>query len=111
MGKMEVQREMGCCLVTQGQRLQRQAGQRLPSVSSQRAGSVPLTWASEPISRKYDDLVTGAAHHEVEVVVCWVVAKQVHICGGKGKQVVLIRWTLGQGLRTLAVKTSFLPCR
>ena len=38
---------------------------------------------------RLDDLVTGAAHHEVEVVVCWVVAKQVHICGGKGKQVVL----------------------
>lgn len=28
---------------------------------------------------RLDDLVTGAAHHEVEVVVCWVVAKQVHI--------------------------------
>ena len=49
---------------------------------------------------RLDDLVTGAAHHEVEVVVCWVVAKQVHICGGKGKQVVLKkqpslrRWTI-----------------
>lgn len=32
---------------------------------------------------RLDDLVTGTAHHEVEVVVCWVVAKQVHICGGK----------------------------
>lgn len=36
---------MGRCLVTQGQRLQRQAGQRPPSVRSQRAGSMPLTRA------------------------------------------------------------------
>lgn len=33
---------MGCFLVTQGQQLQGQAGQRLPSVSSQWAGSVSL---------------------------------------------------------------------
>lgn len=51
---MEVQREMGCCLATQGQRLQRQAEQRPPSVSSQRAGSpCPSHGPVEPVSRKY----------------------------------------------------------
>ena len=36
---------MGCFLVTQGQQLQGQAGQRPPNVSSQWAGSVSLTRA------------------------------------------------------------------
>lgn len=31
---------------------------------------------------RLDDLVTGTAHHEIEVVVRRVMAKQVHICGG-----------------------------